>query len=581
MSDSNRVALRYVEEVTPGVTPATPKFSPLRITGAPSLAFAPKTLESEEIRDDRQLTDLMFVGGESGGEVPYEMSHESFDDMLQACLFGTWSYRGFRRNDKGATEITAVVTGGSQAFTVTNQITTGSITVDFVASDSSINRSTGDFLANGFRPFMTVEISGAVDAGNNAKFVLATVTALKMTVFGVIADETGDTGVTISQVFGSTEILRAEGFGTANDAFHYADAASTAISVRIQADTTLVAQTPIPGTARLRSVGVRGAAGDIDATAAVAGVATLTSTVLNFLTLGLEKGDRIKLRGFPVGQAANNDWVRVKDIAANTLTLDLLPAGWAAATLASERIEIYLGDRLKNGVLKRSFTLEEEFTDHTPVTFNYLRGMTPSEITLFEGGAQEVLAGQITFLGFDQEYTDANTTPLTATAKRPALAANGRIENAVTLAAPLTTPFNTAGNVKRVSVGGVALTKNLVFEASIEIDNGLRARNAWGVDGATSIGVGGFKVTGALNTYFDDRTQVEAVVKNTETALDFRFEDGDKHALYADLPRVKLGEGAPEVPGRNTDSVANLGYTALLSSLYGYTLKLQRFFGAQ
>jgi hypothetical protein len=507
MSDSNRVALRYVEEVTPGVTPANPKFQALRITGAPSLAFTPKTLESEEIRDDRQASDLMFVGGEAGGEVPYELSHESLDDMLQAALFGTWQTRAYRRNDKGATEITAIVTGGSQAFTV----------ADTAADD-----------------------------------------------------------------FADGDILRAEGFGTANDGFHYVTTGTTATSVRISADTTLVAQGSIPGTARLRKVGVRGLAGDIDATAAVGGVATLTSTTLNFTTLGLEKGDRIKLRGFPAGSAANNDWVRVRDIAANVLTIDLLPVGWASATLTIEWIEIYLGERVKNGVLKRSFTLEEEFTDHSPVTFSYTRGMTPSEISLFEGGSQEVLTGQVTFLGFDQEYTDANTPDKSATPKRPALdVVTGRIISATTLAAPSTTPFNTAGNVKRVSVGGVVLAKNLVFEASIEIDNGLRARNAWGVEGAVSIGVGEFAVSGSLATYFDDRSLVESVVKNTETALDFRFEDGDKHALLADMPRVKLQEGAPEVPGKNTDSVANLGYKALVHRDFGYTLKLQRFHGVQ
>jgi len=580
MSDSNRVALRYVEENTPGVTPATPKFRPLRITGAPSLGFKPKTIVSEELRDDRQLSDLMFVGGEAGGEVPYELSPESHDDMLAYTMFDSWQERAYRRNDKGTAQITAIVTGGSQAFTITNTATTGSITVDFAASDSSITRATGSFIIDGFRPGMTVDITGAVDAGNNARFVLNTVTATKMTVFGVIADEAADTGVTVQQVFAATDIVRAEGFGTANDGFHYADVSGTSTSLRVQADTTLVAQASIPTAAKLRACGARAALSDVAATANVGGQATLTCTALNFLTLGLEPGDRIKLRNFAT--AVNNDYVRVRSVTATVLTVDLLPAGWAADTGSGVRIEIYLPERVKNGVTKKSVTLEEEFADHTPVTFNYLRGMTPNTVTLLEGGSQEVMKGQITFLGFDQEYTDANTADKTATAKRPALdAVTGRIISATTLIAPTTVPFNTAGNVKRITFGGAVLTQNLVFEASIEIDNGLRPRNAWGAEGAISIGTGEFAVSGNLQTYFDSRSLVESVTKNTETSLDFRFEDGDRHALYVDLPRVKLEEGQPEVPGKNTDAVANLSYRALVSATYGYTAKLLRFAGVR
>ena len=69
MSDTNRVQIGLVEEATLGTTPATPAFQALRITNAPSLAFEPNTVVSEEIRSDRQITDLILVGAEAGGEV--------------------------------------------------------------------------------------------------------------------------------------------------------------------------------------------------------------------------------------------------------------------------------------------------------------------------------------------------------------------------------------------------------------------------------------------------------------------------------------------------------------------------------
>ena len=46
MSDTNRVSLRYVEEVTAGTLPGTPDWKLMCITGAPTLAAVPQTVVS-------------------------------------------------------------------------------------------------------------------------------------------------------------------------------------------------------------------------------------------------------------------------------------------------------------------------------------------------------------------------------------------------------------------------------------------------------------------------------------------------------------------------------------------------------
>lgn len=578
MSDSNRVAVRIVEELVPGVTPANPKFQAQRITSASALGFTPETIESEELRDDAQVSDLIFVGGEAGGELPFEVAHESQDSWLPGLLRSAYQKREERRNDRGATQITAV-DGDGDAFTITNTVTTGSITVDFAASGSSITRASGSFLADGFAPGMAVLVSGAEDVGNNDVFILATVSALVMTVYGTLSDETGDTGVTISQVFAEGDIVRAEGFNSANDGFHVVDSGATATSVPVASD--LVDQDPVPSTATLHKVGVVCPADDVDATAAVSGVASLTSSTFDFRTLALEPGDSLKLRGFD-GNPANDAFVRVKSIAENLLEIDHLPAGWDADQ-PSGSVELYVGVRLKNGTTKRAYSVEEEFGDHDPVTFNYTRGMQPGTATLFGGGAAEVVTGTVTFLGRDQEYTDANTTPKTATAKRPALAeATGRITGAVTLGAGTHPVMNTSSDVARIGRGGAAIDGvNLVLEATLEIENNLRPKRAWGVVGAADVGMGRFSASGTLNTYFDDRTIVESITKNEETSLDFLFTDSAQHALAYDLPRVKYREGTPDVPGVDTDSVANLTYQALVHRVLGYTLKVTKFHGVR
>jgi hypothetical protein len=72
------------------VTPATPPFTALRVTSnTPS--FTPKTTTSNELRADRQTTDLILIDAESAGDTAIELSFRAFDDMIQAALQGTWS----------------------------------------------------------------------------------------------------------------------------------------------------------------------------------------------------------------------------------------------------------------------------------------------------------------------------------------------------------------------------------------------------------------------------------------------------------------------------------------------------------
>lgn len=87
---SNRTALRYIAEVTPGTTPATPALKDIRYTGE-SLNFDRTSATSKEIRSDRNTANLIPVKASSGGDVNYELSSQSFDDFLEAALCGTWS----------------------------------------------------------------------------------------------------------------------------------------------------------------------------------------------------------------------------------------------------------------------------------------------------------------------------------------------------------------------------------------------------------------------------------------------------------------------------------------------------------
>ncbi len=90
MANGSRHSLRYIPEVTYGVTPANPKFKPLRHVGT-TLALSKGTLQSGELRSDRQIADFRHGARQVGGDISFELSYGSFDAMLEAVLCGTWT----------------------------------------------------------------------------------------------------------------------------------------------------------------------------------------------------------------------------------------------------------------------------------------------------------------------------------------------------------------------------------------------------------------------------------------------------------------------------------------------------------
>jgi len=90
MTDTSQTRLAYIPEVTYGVTPATPTFKNLRITGegfTPSIQY----VSSNEIRADRNISDMTRVGQDAAGEINFELSYGTFDDMLEGLMFNTWT----------------------------------------------------------------------------------------------------------------------------------------------------------------------------------------------------------------------------------------------------------------------------------------------------------------------------------------------------------------------------------------------------------------------------------------------------------------------------------------------------------
>lgn len=87
---SNRTAIRFVKEVEFNSIPANPVLNSLRYTGE-SVAYNRRNITSNEIRSDRMTADLITVGADVSGDLNYELSFASFDEIIAAALCSTWS----------------------------------------------------------------------------------------------------------------------------------------------------------------------------------------------------------------------------------------------------------------------------------------------------------------------------------------------------------------------------------------------------------------------------------------------------------------------------------------------------------
>jgi hypothetical protein len=85
MANGSRHSMFVVKEATNGVTPNDPALELVRITGT-TLGLSKDSLQSEEIRSDRQISDYRQGSNQVGGDINFELSYGSFDQLLQGVL---------------------------------------------------------------------------------------------------------------------------------------------------------------------------------------------------------------------------------------------------------------------------------------------------------------------------------------------------------------------------------------------------------------------------------------------------------------------------------------------------------------
>lgn len=495
MSDTNRVAIGIVEESTFGVVPSSPAFQSLRITGTPNLAYEPQTIVSNEIRSDRQVADLILVGAQAGGDIGMEMSFAAFDTILEAALDNTWTRAGYKKNLASGTPITEV-TAADDTFAV--------------ASGGASFIAKGILWTRGFTKNVNNGTDGVVSAGANGGIhLIVSSTATTVVVSSGLADETPPAG------------------------------------------------------AEMSLVGIWPATSDISATSGAVDYITSAGDI-DFTDFPIAVGDWIKIGGgadypdYNFTTAANNGWCRVSAISATQLTFDVVPSGWTTDAGTGKSVMIFFGDKITNGTTKKSYSIERQFQDHSPVTYELFTGMVLNTFNL-NAPSKAIVTATANWMGKDAEVS------------------NTRTASASDLSAPTADVMNTSSNVGRIASNGVAIASpNYITEVNIQINNNRRRQDAVGELGSVGIGSGEFNISGNHNTYFGNKSLLEELINNTATSFDMRFSKNNQVMLF-DLPNVKYSSGSPDVGGKNQDVFLNLGFQAIRHPTLLYTIKAQAF----
>lgn len=337
-------------------------------------------------------------------------------------------------------------------------------------------------------------------------------------------------------------LIKGQGFtNAANNALNSVVAVVADTSVEVA---TLTAEASPPTGANIRVVGFEGASADLD----VDNTGTLpaiTSTVLDFTTLGLVPGQWIFVGGDTAGDqfanAANNGFKRIRTIAANRLTIDKSDAAMVTETGTGLTIRLFFGDVIRNetGALikRRSYNIERtlgapDSALPAQIQSEVLIGAVPNEFTLNIPSA-DLLNADLTFVATDNAQRDGATGPKQTSVQEPAVAKE----------------YNTSSDVTRIrlsTVSSVSAAPTALFafitEGSISINNNVTPNKAVGVLGAFDVTAGTFTVSGSLTAYFADVAATQAVRNNSDVTLDIGFARDNQGVIF-DLPLIALGDG--------------------------------------
>lgn len=210
-----------------------------------------------------------------------------------------------------------------------------------------------------------------------------------------------------------------------------------------------------------------------------------------------------------------------------------------------------LGSRLRNGTIRRSFTIEKEFTDVG--VFRAYRGMNVSGFSV-NAAQGAITTGEFQYMGRDGmkktsvSQLPGNTLPLP----------DRRAMTGMT------------GVVCGIWIDKAPLEGTYLSGMGITLDNNLRQQNAMcsadenGIAGAVGIGNGTINVTASPEIYFtNEDTLYDEFIENRNVEVAMTAFDTEGFGYVFTLPKANVSTHAVNSSGNNQDVLATIELTGL------------------
>ncbi len=579
--DSNVTGLRFAEELSLCVLPASPEWVPLEPNSYDSFGGEITTVARNPINSGRQRQKGVVVDLDASGGFQQDVTQDNLQEIMQGFMFADLR----RKNDVGAGRSNKRPgnTGEFEDYLITDISASDEITVDSRVAVSAVVVAAGTLysvddivevtdanatvlarfrvsgetgglvdtvdlvdpatIVGGFKP-----LEGRTDTDTSAGAVTTALTG------------GGDDALTLTLTYGDglTWTVGDMLFLTGNNAAAN-DGLKTVLSVAggnvITTNETLTVDASPAAAATMTTVGLSAVAGDIDVTVS-GNIGTLTSGTMEFDTFGLVPGEFIFIGGDLAaerftnvdgdGNEVNNGWARIFSVSTNAIVLDKTQFNMTAEASTTETIKIFMGRVLKNEAepidqVRRTYNLERELgapdpTQPAQIQSEYLVGSVANELTLTLNTSDKILA-DLSYMSTNNEQRTAATGLKAGT--RPALISGDAM--------------NTSNDFSRLKMSILDPLDSsptalfaFVTDFTISVNNNLSPNKAISVLGAFEVTAGQFNVEGNLTAYFADIAAVAAVRANEDITLDFAIvkgTTGNKEGLVVDIPLIALGDG--------------------------------------
>lgn len=270
---------------------------------------------------------------------------------------------------------------------------------------------------------------------------------------------------------------------------------------------------------------------------------------------GVGVGEWLLVAGF--NNTANNGYFKVVDKAADSSTIDVVGETDLVTTAAETDITMDIPPYIEAGTTFTTLTFEKDYQDVSEKM--YIRGCAIDTMNV-SIGSDSISTGSFGIIGKDANFT-APTTPSYS-------------------AASTEQPMNGIDHVTTIVLGigapGTGSKRGNATQITLDLANNLRARLQIGTLGAISLGTGQIGITGTLQSYFTDRTEMESYLNYADSGFGFITNDTVNGLYIFDLPAMKFTAGAAVAQGINTDIINDMSFTGYLSPTAGASFRIYR-----